>query len=57
MLETVELTTKFLNQDVPLWFALVMGFTSPYMWSRYVKNGASKLFNRYFGTGEDEADE
>lgn len=28
---------EFLNRAVPLWFALLMAFTSPYMWSKYVK--------------------
>lgn len=54
MIEAVELTTDFLNQNVPLWFALVMGFTSPYMWSRYVKKGAKKVFNKYFGSEDDK---
>lgn len=44
----------FLNECVPLWFALVMGFTAPYMWSRYVKRGLKDLYGRYFGADDNE---
>lgn len=43
-----EPSLDFLNGCVPLWFALLMGFSAPYMWSRYVKRGAKKAFERYF---------
>lgn len=38
-----ELT--FLNGEVPLWFALLMAFTSPHLWSRYVKRVVSELWS------------
>ena len=47
------LSTAFLNKCVPLWFALVMGFTAPYLWSGYVKKAANDLYQRHFGS-EDE---
>lgn len=43
---------EFLSQPVPLWFALLMAFTAPYMWSKYIKKAARLTFERYFGTDE-----
>ena len=38
---------EFLAQPVPLWFALLMGYTAPYMWSKYIKKGAKTILSRY----------
>lgn len=43
---------EWLSQDVPLWFSLLMAFTSPYLWSQYVKRGVRRAVQRY--TGSDE---
>lgn len=37
MIEGFSLSLDFLNQSVPLWFALLMAFTAPYMWAKYAK--------------------
>jgi hypothetical protein len=42
MLGGLNLATEFLNECVPLWFALLMGFTAPYMWSTYAKKAVKK---------------
>lgn len=52
MVGGITLGTEFLNECVPLWFALLMGFTSPYMWSNYAKDGVQKVFKRYTSSGE-----
>jgi hypothetical protein len=46
MLGGFEPSLEFLNECVPLWFALVMGFTSPYLWSKYIKDAAKRAFKR-----------
>jgi hypothetical protein len=38
---------EFLSQPVPLWFALLMGFTAPYLWSGYIKQAATTVLSRY----------
>lgn len=37
----------FLSQPVPLWFALLMGFTAPHLWSGYIKDAATIVLSRY----------
>jgi hypothetical protein len=32
----------FLNQNVPLWFSLLMAFTAPHLWAGYAKKFASE---------------
>lgn len=51
-MEGFEPSLEFLNECVPLWFALVMAFTSPYMWSRYVKKGVKRVAARYLPTDD-----
>jgi len=46
MWEWFELT--FLAQEVPLWFALLMAFTAPYLWAGYVKKALNKLYEKRF---------
>jgi hypothetical protein len=48
MIAALSLDFTFLNECVPLWFALLMAFTTPYMWSRYIKKAASSLLKKYF---------
>jgi len=38
---------EFLAQPVPLWFALLMGYTAPYLWSNYIKKAATTILSRY----------
>ena len=38
---------EFLAQDVPLWFALLMAYTAPYMWAKYIKQAAKTVLQRY----------
>lgn len=49
MLGGFEPSLEFLNESVPLWFALVMGFTAPHLWSNYIKNGAKKAVKPHLG--------
>lgn len=42
----------FLNKSVPLWFTLLMAFTTPYMWSTFVKKAVEKRL----GTDTESAD-
>lgn len=49
MLGGFDPNLTFLNESVPLWFALLMAFTSPYMWAKYVKKGVSDYYQRKFG--------
>lgn len=35
----------WLKQYVPLWFALLMAFTKPYMWAKYAKDAVNKVLN------------
>jgi hypothetical protein len=44
-----EPNLSFLNEQVPLWFALLMGFTTPYLWAKYIKNATRKLIPKVFG--------
>jgi hypothetical protein len=39
-----EPSLTFLNKSVPLWFALLMAFTAPHMWSKYVKGFVKARF-------------
>jgi hypothetical protein len=47
-----EPSLTFLNQQVPLWFALLMAFSSPYMWSEYVKSGVERVLGQILGREE-----
>lgn len=40
----------FLNGSVPLWFALLMAFTSPYMWAKYVKKAVRDQYQQRLGS-------
>jgi hypothetical protein len=48
-----EPNLSFLNQQVPLWFALLCAFTSPYLWARYAKDTVRKLLEKTFGITVD----
>lgn len=54
MLGGFEPNVAFLNEQVPLWFALLMAFTSPYMWSKYVKKAVKKVGSKYLGVEGEE---
>lgn len=43
----------WLSQDVPLWALLVAAFTSPALWSEYVKRAVSTYYERKVGDGGD----
>lgn len=47
-----EPSLTFLNKQVPLWFALLMAFTTPYMWAEYVKGSVKRALRQVFGSGE-----
>lgn len=53
MIGGFEPSLEFLNQSVPLWFALLMAFTSPYLWSRYVKRFVSDQYAARYGSEEE----
>ena len=43
------LDLTFLQQCVPLWFALLMAFTAPYMWAKYVKKAVRHVLQSRYG--------
>lgn len=52
MLGGFDPNVAFLNESVPLWFALLMAFTSPHLWARYGKKAVKRLAERYGLTEE-----
>ncbi len=48
-----EPSLDFLSQHVPLWFALLCAFTSPYLWARYAKNGVHQIATKIFNLDTD----
>lgn len=48
-----EPSLSFLSQQVPLWFALLCAFTSPYLWAKYAKDAVRHVTTTIFSLDSD----